>query len=168
MLDSDLVIMGYVSGAFGVRGRVKIQASTEHVDSLLDYSTWWLGKDGKWKEVRYEDSAVQPKALVAKLEGVADRTQAEAMRGYQIAVPRSEFPEPEEDEFYWTDLIGLQVFNKEDILLGKVDSLLESGANDLLVVNDGSKKRLIPFVNAIVLEVSLEDKRILVDWGVDY
>lgn len=168
MRDSDLVVMGYVSGAFGVRGWVKIQASTEHADSLFDYPTWWLGKDGKWKAVRHEEGAVQPKALVAKLEGVDTREQAEAMRGHEIAVPRSEFPEPDEDEFYWTDLIGLQVFNKDEVLLGKVESLLETGANDVLVVNDGSKKRMIPFVSAIVLEVDIKAGRIVVDWGLDY
>jgi 16S rRNA processing protein RimM len=91
------------------------------------------------------------------------------MRGHEIAVPRSEFPEPDEDEFYWTDLIGLQVFNKDEVLLGKVDSLLETGANDVLVVKDEhGKKRMIPFVGAIVLEVDIKAGRIVADWGLDY
>lgn len=168
MRDSDLVVMGYVSGAFGVRGWVKIQASTEYADSLLDYPVWSMGKDGNWKIYTVEEGAVQPKALVAKLEGVDNREQAEAMRGYSIAVPRSEFPEPEEDEFYWTDLVGLEVFNKDGALLGKVTSLMETGANDVLVVHDGTQQRLIPFVSAIVLEVDIAAKRIVADWGLDY
>jgi len=169
MRDSDLVIMGYVSGAFGVRGWVKIHADTEYADNLFDYPTWWLGRDGDWKAYKHEEGAVQPKAVVAKLEGVSDRNQAEAMRGCKIAVPRSELPEPEEDEFYWTDLIGLEVFNKDGVLLGVVASLLETGANDVLVLKDGDgKQRMIPFVGAIVQEVDIQAGRIVADWGLDY
>lgn len=168
MRDNDLVVMGYVSGAFGVRGWIKVQASTEYADSLLDYPTWWMGKDGSWKSYTLEEGTLQPKALAAKLEDVDDRGQAEALRGYSIAVPRSEFPEPDEDEFYWTDLVGLEVFNKDGALLGKVQELMETGANDVLVVHDGTRQRMIPFVAAIVLEVDLEAKRIVADWELDY
>ncbi|RXZ44911.1 ribosome maturation factor RimM [Crenobacter cavernae] len=168
MRDNDLVIMGYVRGAFGVRGWVKIQANTEHADSLFDYSTWWLGRDGDWKPYRFEDGLLQPKAIAAKLQGVDGREAAEAMRGCEIAIPRSEFPEPDEDEFYWTDLIGLEVFTVDAVLLGKVAELMETGANDVLVVVDGETRRLIPFVDAVVKTVELEAGRITVDWGLDY
>lgn len=168
MRDDDLVIMGYVRGAFGVRGWVKIHADTEYADSLFDYATWWLGRDGDWKPYRFENGQLQPKALSAKLEGVDDRDAAEAMRGCQIAIPRSEFPEPEEGEFYWTDLIGLEVLNLDGVRLGKVGELMETGANDVLVVVDGAARRLLPFVDAVVKSVDLDAGRITADWGLDY
>lgn len=168
MRDEDLVVMGFVRGAFGIKGWVKIHADTEYADSLFDYPTWWLGKNGSWKPYAFENGAVQPKALAAKLEGVDERDTAEALRGMQIAVPRSELPEAGEGEYYWNDLIGLAVVNQQGETLGTVETLLETGANDVLVVKGEHGQRLIPFVDQYVLEVLLAEGRILVDWGLDY
>jgi 16S rRNA processing protein RimM len=168
MRDNDLVIMGFVRGAFGVRGWLKVHADTEFADSLFDYPVWWLGSNGAWTPYNFIDGQVQPKALVAQLEGVLDRDGAESLRGMQIAVPRSEFPEPDEDEYYWSDLIGLQVKNLQGEVFGSVGELMETGANDVLVVDDGQNRRLIPFVDAVVTEVDLDARLIVVDWGADY
>ncbi|MBV8649187.1 ribosome maturation factor RimM [Paludibacterium sp.] len=168
MRDNELVIMGFVRGAFGVRGAIKVHADTEFVDSLFDYPVWWLGREGDWKPYQFVQGQVQPKALVAQLEGVSDRDVAEAMRGMQIAVPRAELPDTEEDEFYWSDLIGLSVENLQGEAFGSVAELMETGANDVLVVDDGPTRRLIPFVDAVITHVDLDAKRIVVDWGADY
>ncbi|MCP9758122.1 ribosome maturation factor RimM [Aquitalea sp. S1-19] len=168
MRSEDLVIMGYVSGAFGVRGWVKVHADTEYADSLFDYPVWWLGKNGSFKAYTFEEGAVHPKALAAKLAGVDGRDAAHALRGCEIAVPRAELPETEEGEYYWSDLIGLEVVNQEGVLLGKVKNLLETGANDVLVLADDGKERLLPFVDQVVLNVDLAAGRISVDWGVDF
>lgn len=169
MRDADLVVMGFVRGAFGVRGWVKIQADTEHADSLFDYPQWWLKqKNGEWKSFTFEDGAVQPKALVVKFEGVDDRDVAEAMRGMQIGIPRADLPTPPDDEFYWVDLLGLEVVNRDNVVLGKVHNLLETGANDVLVVRGDAEERLIPFVSDYIVDVDLAAKRITVDWGLDY
>lgn len=168
MHSKDLAIMGYVCGAFGVRGAIKVHAETEYADSLFDYPVWWLGKDGDWKSYSFEGGQVQPKALVAELAGVNDRDAAEALRGRQVAVPRSELPAAEEGEYYWTDLIGLQVENLQGESFGSVTELMETGANDVLVVDDAETRRLIPFVDAVVTEVDLDARRIVVDWGADY
>lgn len=167
MRNDDLVLMGYVRGAFGVRGWVKIHADTGSADSLFDYPVWWLGRDGQWSSYRFEDGLVQPKALAAKLEGVDSREAAEAMRGMQIAIPRSEFPETADDEYYWSDLIGLDVVNKDGQRFGQVVELMETGANEVLVVREGKGEWLIPFVGQFVLDVNLTDKRITVDWNLD-
>ncbi|HJU49307.1 MAG TPA: ribosome maturation factor RimM [Pseudogulbenkiania sp.] len=159
--------MGYVRGAFGVRGWVKIHTDTESADSLFDYPVWWLGRDGQWSSYRFEDGLVQPKSLAAKLEGVDSRELAEAMRGMQIAIPRSEFPETAEDEYYWSDLIGLDVVDKDGQRFGQVAELMETGANDVLVVREGKREWLIPFVGQFVLDVNLAAKRITVDWNLD-
>ncbi|WP_054284815.1 ribosome maturation factor RimM [Gulbenkiania mobilis] len=168
MQDNDLVVMGHVSGAFGVRGWVKIHADTEYADSLFDYPVWWLNSGQGWKAYTLETGAVQPKALVAKLEGVDDRDVAAALRGCRIAVPRSELPPTEEDEYYWSDLIGLEVFNREDAFLGRVTDLMATGASDVLVLQDGDTQRMIPFVSQYIVDVSLANCRIVADWGLDY
>jgi 16S rRNA processing protein RimM len=145
-----------------------VRAETEFADSLFDYPVWWLGKGGEWKSYSFVDGQVQPKALVAQLEGVNGKEQSDALRGMQIAVPRNELPPAEEDEYYWNDLIGLSVCNLQGEALGSVTELMETGANDVLVVDDAAVRRLIPFVATVVLEVNLAERRIVVDWGVDY
>ena len=168
MRDADLVVMGFVRGAFGVRGWVKVQADTQYADSLFDYPTWWLGRNGDWKPYTFADGSAQPKGLVVKFDEVDDRDIAAAMRGMQIAIPREQLPAAAEDEYYWIDLIGLDVVNKEDIVLGKVAELMETGANDVLVVRGDTDERLIPFVSDYIVDVDLAAKRITVDWGLDY
>jgi 16S rRNA processing protein RimM len=160
--------MGHVSGPFGVRGWVKIHVYTEAIDSLFDYPVWWLGREGSWKEYRRLDGEVHSKGPVALLEGVADRDATLALKGLQVAVPRSEMPEAEADSYYWNDLIGLKVVNLQGETLGTVDSLFETGANDVLRVLDGEVERLIPFVGHYVQDVDLKAGVVKVDWGVDY
>jgi len=159
--------MGRVAAPFAVQGWVKVQPFTEYLDSLLDYPVWRLGKGGAWREYRVLDGQVHGQQLIVQLEGVGDRDQAERIRGLEIAVPRDELPEAEEDEYYWDDLIGLEVVNQEGVSLGRVAGLLETGVHDVLeVVAD--RKRLIPFTEPIVVEVDMEAGRIRVDWGADY
>ncbi|SMC15918.1 16S rRNA processing protein RimM [Andreprevotia lacus DSM 23236] len=161
--------MGYVSGAFGIRGWINVIADTEFADSLLDYETWWLGRDGRWQAYAVQDSHVQPKKLAARLEGIDDRDSAFALKGMQVAVPRSAMPVLDsDDEFYWADLIGLKVVNTQGESLGVVDKLFETGANDVLVVLDGKTERLLPFVAHVVLKVDRDAGCITVDWGLDY
>ena len=167
-VPADLVSMGYVAGAFGIRGWVKVVADTEFADSLLDYDTWWLGQNGQWRAYRLEEGGAQPKNVNAKLAGVEHRDAAFALKGLTVAVPRSQMPEAAEDEYYWADLIGLSVVNLQGEALGTVKQLLSTGANDVLVVHDGKTERLLPFVNAIVIEVDQAAKVIKVDWGLDY
>ncbi|WP_374347537.1 ribosome maturation factor RimM [Chitinimonas sp.] len=167
-VPADLVPMGFVAGAFGIRGWVKVVASTEFSDSLLDYETWWLGRDGQWRAYQVEDSNVQPKQLSVKLAGISDRDIAFAMKGMTVAVPRSQMPAAAEGEYYWADLIGLAVVNRQGERLGVVEQLLETGANDVLVVKDGAVERLVPFVGPVVDTVDLAARQITVDWGLDY
>lgn len=167
-VPSDLTVMGYVSGPFGVRGWVNVVADTEYADSLFDYQTWWLGRNGQWKAYTLLEGGVHTKKLAACLEGVEGRDQAFALKGCEIAVPRSEMPNPGEDEYYWVDLVGLEVRNTRGECLGVVERLFATGANDVLVVQDGETERLLPFVGAVVLKVDREARLITVDWGLDY
>jgi len=115
------------------------------------------------------EANVHGKILVAKLPGILDRTAAEQCKGLMVAVHRDSLPKQEEGEYYWSDLIGMQVVNLADESLGVVDTLLETGANDVLSVRDAQGKEiLIPFLASVIQQVSLQDKVIRVDWQADY
>jgi 16S rRNA processing protein RimM len=159
--------MGRIAGPFGVLGWVKVQPFTEEIDGLLKFPVWSLGRGEQWREVKVLDSEAHHTTLVAKLEGCNDRDAAAALKGLEIAVPREALPDAPENEYYWSDLIGLEVVNVQGEVLGKVAELLETGANDVLVV-EGERERLLPFTAQVILKVDLAAGRISVDWGADY
>jgi 16S rRNA processing protein RimM len=167
------VVIGRISGLHGVRGWVKLFSHTAPRDNLLDYGDVVLGKadpagETRWTPARLLDGRRQGKTLVARIAGVEDRDGAAAWVGADIAVPRDALPPAAEDEYYWVDLIGLEVENIGGEGFGQVDSLIETGAHDVLVVK-GERERLIPFaVGPVVKSVDLERRRILVDWDADY
>ncbi len=165
-----MVVMGRIVGAQGILGWVKVQTFTEYLDGLLDYDEWYLGNDKQpWRKVEVLEANVHGKILIAKLPGVLDRTSAEQCKGLLVAVHRDSLPKQEEDDYYWSDLIGMQVVNLADEALGVVDTLLETGANDVLSVRDANGKEiLIPFIKSVIQQVSVEDKVIRVDWQADY
>lgn len=164
-----MVIMGRIASAHGIRGLVKIQPFTEYLDSLLDYRTWWIGHEhGPWREVRVGQCEAHGRTLVAQLPDCPDRTAAEKLKGLLIAVPRSSLPEQEEGEYYWSDLIGLAVVNEAGERLGMVANLLETGANEVLVVRGDSGEILIPFVASAIRRVDLQNETIFVDWSAEY
>jgi len=164
-----MVIMGRVAAAHGIRGWVKIQPYTEYLDSLLDYGSWWIGREhGPWREVEVQQCEVHNKTLAAQLPDCPDRTAAEKLKGLLIAVPRSSLPQQTGGEYYWSDLIGLAVVNEAGVALGAVANLLETGANQVLSVSGDSGEILIPFVATAIKEVDLKNRIIRVDWALDY
>ena len=166
-----MVVMGRVTAPFGVKGWVKIYALTARPGNLCDYPVWWLGRDGDWRETRVAAAKVHGNMLVAQLEGVADREAAIALKGSEIAVPRAQLPGAADDEFYWADLIGLKVVNAEEHEFGRVTRILQTGANDVLVVEAGDRNEretLIPFIASAIKQVDLAAGVISVDWGRDY
>lgn len=167
MSPPDLVVMGRIAVPYGVRGWINVLPDTEMLDGLFDYPVWWVNMEGGWQEFPVEDAKVHGDHLVAKLEGIADRDQAFRLKGKQIAVPREQLPEPEEDEYYWSDLVGLEVVNVRHEKLGRVAEVFATGANDVMVVK-GERERLIPFIEQVVLEVDPAQKRITVDWDADF
>ena len=164
--------MGRIVAPYGIFGWVKILPDTETIDGLFDYDTWWLGRDDSWQEVEIETAKVHNDVIVAKLVGVDDRDAALRCKGKQVAVPRAQLPEADADEYYWSDLIGVSVKNKQDIDFGIITDVFETGANDVLVVNiEGAPKaneRLIPFIADVVLEVDITAKTMLVDWDAEF
>jgi len=178
----DLVIVGYVSGAFGLQGWVKIRPYSTTADALLDAPLFWLesaaqaGVAPNLREVKRLSSKIHGEDVVARLDEVPDRTAAEALKGTVVKVSRQAFPALEQDEFYWVDLIGLAVQNLQGEDLGVVRAMMDNGAQSILRVAASDvpeaelmkHERLIPFVDHFVKEVDREAKKIVVDWGSDY
>ncbi|MDE2624392.1 MAG: ribosome maturation factor RimM [Betaproteobacteria bacterium] len=160
--------MGRVSVPYGVQGWIRIQSYSGSLDGLAAYPTWWLGKGETFREFSLAEWRIHGGALVARLEGVTDRTAAESLKGLEIAIPREQLPAAGENEYYWTDLIGLRVTNLAGETLGEVVEVLGTGANDVLVVQDAGQQRLIPFVDPVVRDVQIAGGTMLVDWGADY
>ena len=170
-MTERLVTMGRIVAPYGIKGWIKIQPFTQQQQGLLDYPQWQVGRDGEWQLRTVEVAKVHGATVVAKLEGIAGREQAEALQGMRIAVSRDDFPAPAANEFYWSDLVGLKVVNAAGVALGSVTRVFETGANDVLVVEDkvsGEHERLLPFIAPVIRQVDIAGGTIIVDWEADY
>jgi len=169
--NPQLVIVGKIASAYGIKGWVNVASFTDPITNILQYQPWYLQskhQSHSLEPVRIVQGRVHGKQIVAQLEGYSDRNQAELLRGLDIAVARNQLPAPKQGEYYWQDLIGLRVVNVDGAELGVVESLMETGANDVLVVT-GDKQRLIPYVtNEFIREVDLQYGKIVVDWDPDF
>lgn len=184
-LPDDLIEVGYVGAAYGIRGWLKVQPHADDASALLHARRWWLLRAppaGVVSAPAQQDEALCVKiaqsrehsgTVVAQATGVADRNVAEALKGRRVWIRRADFPPPEDNEFYWVDLIGCAVVNEQDEVLGEVSGLIDNGAHQILQVAyalpDGKPgERLIPFVDAFLRTVDTSARRIVVDWGLDY
>ena len=161
------VILGRISGLFGVRGWVKVYSYTEPREAVLDFDRWLLSGRNGWQEATVAEGQRHGKTVIVRIDGYDDRDQAAGLVGTDIGIPRDELPETGDDQYYWSDLEGLSVVHRDGTELGKVSHLLETGANDVMVVK-GETERLIPFVlDKVVLGVDLAKREIRVDWEWD-
>jgi|TARA_B100000767_G_C19407194_1_gene386441 16S rRNA processing protein RimM len=164
----DFVIMGRIGGPFGIKGWLKLQVFSEEIDTLGKYKNWYLSNDEKnWKLIKVEQYKISTNKVSVKFYDVGDRTTSDPYKGYLVGVPRDSLPKLKENEYYWNDLIGYKVINLQDILLGKVDTFLETGANDVLVV-EGSKQRLIPYTPSTIIKIDKKQQKIAVDWDENF
>ncbi len=162
------IVVGRISGIFGVKGWVKIHSYTEPPENILGYQPWLIAKEEAWQPIELKAGKRHGKGLVARLTGYNDRNQALALCGFDIAIWPEQRVSLEKDEFYWTDLIGLRVINREGIEFGCIDSLMETGANDVLVVK-GEQQRLIPYARPqVVKSIDLSVAQMVVDWPADF
>lgn len=160
--------MGQIIAPFGIKGWVKLKVFTERPEGLLDYRTWWLRNGDGWREYSVEEGEWRSSGLVARLAGCTDRTTAESLRAKEVGVPRDAFPDTDDGEVYWADLLGLAVVNMQEEALGNITELIETGANDVLVVQGDDGQRLIPYIDSVIVEIDLPKRRLRVDWGKDY
>ncbi|MEH6583905.1 MAG: ribosome maturation factor RimM [Halioglobus sp.] len=178
--ESNTLVVGRISGCYGIKGWVKIHSFTEPAENFMAYDDFRLKRQSGLEAVSFDSVRRQGKGLVAHIKGVDDRNQAELYKGLEIVVSQEQLPSLDEGEFYWSQLEGLQVWFQEvgdssadRVLLGTVHSLIETGANDVLVVKacEGSidkQERLIPYLPGdVVTRVDVEQGRIEVDWFLD-
>ena len=168
MNDERRILLGRVLGAFGVRGELKIQSFTDPDSAVLRYQPWTLVQGGKEREFDGAKGRVTAKGVIATFPGIADRDAAQALAGTEIWAPRSVLPKPKPGEYYWVDLEGLEVVNREGIVLGRVSHLFETGSNQVMEVS-GERERMLPFIEGdCVLGVDFDAGRIDVDWDADF
>lgn len=175
---ADLVPVGYVTGAYGIGGWIKIRPYSAQAEALLYARSWWLDKPvlGDFEALQVKRHGAE---VVALLMGLAGRDVAEALKGAVVQIRRSHFPVLAEGEFYWTDLIGMRVENLQQQALGRVADLMDNGAHPILrvaptIANEATtseppvSERLIPFVAQFIIGVDQAERKITVDWGLDY
>jgi len=173
--NQQWISVGKLNGLFGVKGWVKVFSDTQPKENILNYSPWFLKRNGQWQEFELLVGKSHGKGVIAQLSGCTDRDIAAELIGSEIAIKREQLAKPVSGEYYWSDLIGLLVKNLDGVELGKVSSMLETGANDVIVVHDengtkGKKReRLIPFVtDEVVHEVHLEQGFMTVNWDPEF
>ncbi|MGC2033169.1 MAG: ribosome maturation factor RimM [Steroidobacteraceae bacterium] len=164
--SSALIQLGFVGAPFGVRGWIKLRSHTDPPERLLDHRSLRIGRGSVWQNYRIEASGRSGGALTVKLAGVEDRTQALALRGAEVCVPRSELPQRDDKDFYRADLIGCEVVNLDGAALGVVQHFIESPAQVLMVVR-GAQEFWIPAVPQHLRRVDLQARRVIVDWNAD-
>ncbi len=174
-----MVVLGRLAAPFGVQGWFRLHAFGDDPLSWRVIERWRVSPDAdapaeRWTTLRLAGFKLQNTGPVVKFEGCDDRSAAEKLVGLYVAVPRHEMPDTDKDEYYWGDLIGLTVVNTSGECLGRIDRLLETGADDVLVVTDisgGTDKpveRLIPFVSAVVKDVDRENAVVRVEWDAQW
>ena len=167
MCDDKPVVLGRISGVFGVKGWVKIHSFTDPREAILDYVDWHVDQEGDRRAVNLAEGKRHGKTVIARLVGIDDRDAAAELVNALISVPRSKLPVTADNEYYWSDLEGLTVVHRDGKLLGKVAYLLETGANDVLVVQR-DREVLIPYIaDEVIEDVDLTSGVIRVNWEWD-
>lgn len=178
-LPADAVEVGRIADAWGIKGWFKVLPHSASPEALFSSRRWYLLPPDRGPKafagavlLRVREAKEHSGSVVATAQEIDDRSAAEALKGARIFVARSSFPTPGEDEYYWVDLLGLQVVNREGVALGEVKELVSTGPQTVLVIGyeqDGKPaERMIPFVAAYVDSVDLPGRRIIVDWQPDY
>ena len=166
--SDEWVVVGEVAGAYGVRGEIRVHNYSEAPEILLDVKQWFLQETGQWRSYAVISSRLHGRCVVGKLAGIDDRDVAARWRNVPVALRREDLPVPEAGEFYWTDLEGMTVINREHVTIGRVIGLMRTPANDVLRVQTLSdKEMLLPFIQSAVDRVDSVARIIHVDWGAD-
>jgi 16S rRNA processing protein RimM len=166
-LEPEPLVLGRISGLFGVRGWVRVFSYTEPREAVLQYKGLLIGRNGDWQPAEVVEGQRHGKSVIAHFTGFDDRDQAATLIGTDIGVDRSQLPDIGDGHYYWSDLVGLTVLHRDGTELGTIKGLLETGAHDVMVVI-GDQERLIPFVEGkIVINVDLNERLVNVDWEWD-
>lgn len=170
MIDAPAnpVVVGRIAALYGVRGWVKVFSHTDPRDNILHYQPWLVSINGTWHTLKHVEGRIHQQGIVARLDGYGDREAASALLGCDIAVRPGQLASLVPGEYYWSELIGLEVVTTEGVTLGVVEKLLETGSNDVLVVR-GERERLLPYLpGRVVAEVDKSAGVIRVDWDPEF
>lgn len=165
-----MIVLGRISAPYGIRGWVKIQVFGDDPLACANMPCWWLSAqetaaDSAWQARQLAECKLHDKSLVARFEGIEDRSAAEQLSRLYVGVPREALPKTAKDEYYWVDLIGLDVVNQAGERLGRIAELVRSGAHEVLDVRDeDGSRRLLPFVASVIKKVDLAGRQVRVDW----
>lgn len=164
-MKNPYIKIGKLGSSYGIKGWIKVQSYTEFGLGILDYKPWFLSRDQtQWKPIEVESGRAHGKGIIVKFVGINTPEEVAKLTGNLIGITRDQLPAVKKDEYYWTDLEGATVIDKDGKILGKVIYLIETGSNDVLVVK-GDKEHAIPFLPGdVILSVDLEKKEIHVDW----
>ena len=166
--SEEKIIVGRFGAAFGVNGRIKVISFTDPPDNILNFKPWLIQQKNQWQAITPVTGKMHGKFVLVQLPDCEDRDQAQTYTNKDIAILQDQLPKLPKGQFYWRELEGLTVTNKEGRDLGIVDHVLGTGANDVLVIMQGKKERLIPYIKDVVINVDLTQKRMVVDWDSDF
>ncbi|RMX17956.1 ribosome maturation factor RimM [Legionella jordanis] len=165
---ADWIVIGRFGRPHGIKGFVTVHSFTEPRDNILQYTDWHAYINKQWQALKIVRVEMTEKSILVRLEGFNEREQAAALGNVEIAVSRDQLPNLEEGEYYWHELVGMQVVNQQGILLGVVKEIMPTGSNDVLVVV-GEKRHLIPYLpGQFILDIDSERAVISVDWDVNF
>jgi len=167
MKSGNKILVGKISNPHGIKGWVKVISFTDPIENILSYKKLTISDNQTEKTYCLEDSRIQGNKIVIKLEGVNNRDDADLLKNLQIQVNRSDLPELDQNSYYWEDLVDFNVIDIKGMHVGKVDSLFRTGSNDVLVIINETKQRLlIPFIMEEVIKyVDLDKELISIDWA---
>ncbi len=173
MSQSDYILLGEISGVSGVKGWVKVFSHTDPREKIIAYKQWFLQNKGDdWQTVKILNGRKQGKNIVAQLEGINTREQAEALKGTQIAIHTDQLEPLGKNEYYWKDLIGLKVETTEGINLGKIDWIFNTGSNNVLIIKEDTKEkkeRMVPYLMGnVVISIDFDTDLMIVDWDPEF
>jgi len=165
---SEYVVIGRFGRTHGVSGQICVHSFADERANILAYSDWYIQRNGLFQRIQFLDEVDQVKSLLVRVEGFSSREAVATLTNVDIWIQRVCLPELSSDEYYWHELIGLKVFDLHGSLLGEVCEMLDTGANDVLVVQ-GDRRRLIPYVRGtVVLDINRQERTMRVDWDLDF
>ncbi|EKD55490.1 MAG: Ribosome maturation factor rimM [uncultured bacterium] len=164
MDHSEYVILGKIGPTYGIQGWLKVRSFTGIMADILEYNPWYIENELLFEPIHVESAREQGKCLLVKFDGYNNPEQARLLTGKNIAIKRSELPLLAKNEYYWADLIGLTVINQQGDLLGKVMYLMETGANDVLVIEHQGKEYAVPCLPDVITEIDLTHRLVRIHW----
>ena len=165
--NNKRLLIGQINGLFGVQGWVKLFSYAYPRKNILSYQPWHIKVDGVWTTLDIVKGREQGKTIVAQLKDVDDREDSRRYIGVELYIEKSQLPQLAQGEYYWDELTGLEVINNQGIVLGTISYMIDTGANNVMVVN-GKKEHWVPYIEPFLISIDMDKRQILVDWDEDF